>query len=64
MSDDECPTCGQGSAFTDATFDDGDRMIRWTMWSCGHSARVLLGAELISVPAAGLQRQALLPSRA
>jgi len=64
MSDDECPTCGRGSAFTDATFEDGDRLICWTMWSCGHSARVLLEPEPISVRTSGLQRQVLLPAPA
>lgn len=64
MIDDECPMCGQGSAFTDATFDDGDRMIRWTMWSCGHSSRALLEPEPLRVRAAGLRRQALLPAPA
>jgi hypothetical protein len=41
IDDNECPTCGRGHAFSDARFNEGKRQIRWTMWSCGHSARMV-----------------------
>jgi len=39
IDDDDCQMCGRGSVFSDALFSEGDRLIHWTMWSCGHSAR-------------------------
>jgi hypothetical protein len=41
IDDNECPTCRRGHAFSDAVFHEGERQIRWTMWTCGHSARMV-----------------------
>jgi hypothetical protein len=42
---DECDTCGAGRKITEATFDLGRELVRWTMWSCGHSARAVDDVE-------------------
>jgi hypothetical protein len=34
-----CGVCGQGKPFSGAVFHAGDRKVRWTMWSCGHTER-------------------------
>jgi hypothetical protein len=46
MHDDgRCPECAKGNAFSDATFDEDGRHIRWTMWSCGHCVRTVLDTD-------------------
>ena len=34
-----CGVCGLGKPFSGAVFHVGDRKVRWTMWSCGHTER-------------------------
>jgi hypothetical protein len=46
MHDDgRCPECAKGNAFSDATFDENGRRIRWTMWSCGHCVRTVMEGD-------------------
>jgi hypothetical protein len=41
---DGCATCGIGRTIAEATFDLEHGQVRWTMWSCGHAERALVGA--------------------
>lgn len=40
-----CGVCGNGKVFSSASFGSGNARVRWSMWFCGHTTRVPVGAD-------------------